>query len=319
MRVFSADDVDAALDFPALIDELAEAMQGGFIAPHRHHHAIERAGEPTATHLLMPAWTESASRAGPYLGAKIVNVFPGNAARGLPAVSGLYILQSGRTGETLAAIDGTRLTLWRTAAASALAARYLARSDARRLLVVGAGALAPDLARAHASVRPLTAVSVWNRNPGGARRLAAALAASDLPAQASDDLEGAVGTADIISCATLSTAPMIEGRWLRPGQHLDLVGAFSMSMREADDETLRRARIFIDTEAACVEGGDVAIGLASGVMARTEIAADLAALCRGAQGRRTSDEITLFKSVGAAIEDLAAAILVWRKSGGAGP
>jgi ornithine cyclodeaminase len=150
MRVFSADDVDAALDFPALIDELARAMRGGFVAPHRHHHPIERAGEPTATHLLMPAWTESASRAGLYLGAKIVNVFPGNAARGLPAVSGLYVLQSGRTGETLAAIDGARLTLWRTAAASALAARYLARPDAGRLLVVGAGALASYLARAQA-------------------------------------------------------------------------------------------------------------------------------------------------------------------------
>ena len=168
-------------------------------------------------------------------------------------------------------------------------------------------------------MRPLTAVTVWNRNPDGARRLAAALAATGLPAQASDDLEGAVAAADIVSCATLSTAPMIEGRWLRAGQHLDLVGAFSMSMREADDETLRRARIFIDTEAACVEGGDVAIGLSNGVITRAEIAADLPALCRGAKGRRTPDEITLFKSVGAAIEDLAAAILVWRKTGGAGP
>lgn len=318
MRVFSGDDVDAALDFPALIDELAKAMRGGFIAPPRHHHAIERAGEPTATQLLMPAWTESASPAGRYLGAKIVNVFPGNAARGLPAVSGVYILQSGVTGETLATIDGTRLTLWRTAAASALAASHLARHDAKRLLVVGAGALAPYLARAHASVRPLTAVTVWNRNPDGARRLSAALAATGLPAQASDDLEGAVGASDIVSCATLSTAPMIMGRWLRPGQHLDLVGAFSMSMREADDETLRRARIFIDTEAACVEGGDVAIGLSNGVIARAEIATDLPALCRGAKGRRTPDEITLFKSVGAAIEDLAAAILVWRKTASAG-
>jgi ornithine cyclodeaminase/alanine dehydrogenase-like protein (mu-crystallin family) len=137
MRVFSAEDVDAALGFPALIDELAEAMRCGFVAPQRHHHAIERAGQPEATHLLMPAWTESASRAGLYLGVKIVNVFPGNSARGLPTVSGLYVLQPGRTGETLAAIDGTRLTLWRTSAAAALAARRLARPDAERLLLVG--------------------------------------------------------------------------------------------------------------------------------------------------------------------------------------
>ncbi len=319
MRTFSADDVEAALNFPSLIDELAEAMRGGFVAPQRHHHAIERAGEPAATHLLMPAWTESASRAGLFLGAKIVNVFPGNRARGLPTVSGLYVLQSGRTGETLAAIDGTRLTLWRTAAASALAARCLARSDACRLLVVGAGALAPYLVRAHASVLPLTSVAVWNRNPEGARRLAGALAAAGAPAEASEDLERAVADADVISCATLSSAPLVEGRWLKAGQHLDLVGAFSMSMREVDDEALRRARIFVDTEAACTEGGDVAIGLASGVIARAEVAADLPALCRGAQGRRAAEEITLFKSVGAAIEDLAAAILVWRRSRGADP
>ncbi len=319
MRIFSAEDVDAALDFPALIDELKEAMRGGFVAPHRHHHAIERAGEPTATQLLMPAWTESASRAGLYLGAKIVNVFPGNSARGLPTVSGAYVLQSGSTGETLAVIDGTRLTLWRTAAASALAADRLARSDASRLLVVGAGALAPYLVRAHASVRPPTSITVWNRRPEGARRLAGALAAAGLPARASEDLENAIAEADVISCATLSTAPLLEGRWLKAGQHLDLVGAFSMSMREADDEVLRRARIFVDTEAACTEGGDVAIGLASGVIGRAEVAADLPALCRGAKGRRTGEEITLFKSVGAAIEDLAAAILVWRRSGDAEP
>ena len=134
MRIFSAADIDAALDFPSLVEALSEAMRGGFIAPARHHHEIERAGERTAIQLLMPAWTESASRAGLYLGAKIVNVFPGNAARGLPAVMGTYVLQSGRTGETLAALDGTRLTHWRTAAASALAARHLARADVRRLL-----------------------------------------------------------------------------------------------------------------------------------------------------------------------------------------
>ena len=319
MRIFSAADIDAALDFPSLVEALSEAMRGGFIAPARHHHEIERAGERPAIQLLMPAWTESASRAGLYLGAKIVNVFPGNAARGLPAVMGTYVLQSGRTGETLAALDGTRLTHWRTAAASALAARHLARADVRRLLIVGAGALAPYLARAHASQRSYAAVTVWNHRPDGARRVAEALAAEGLPASASEDLEGAAREADVISCATLATAPLIEGRWLSAGQHLDLVGAFTLGMREADDEALRRARVFVDTEAACTEGGDVAIGIASGAITRADIAADLPALCRGAKGRRTADEITLFKSVGASIEDLAAAMLVWRKTGGAEP
>ena len=267
----------------------------------------------------MPAWTESASRAGRYLGVKVVNVFPGNSARGIPAVLGLYVLQSGRTGETLAAIDGTRLTHWRTAAASALAARHLARADAKRLLIVGAGALAPFLARAHASVRGYDEIAVWNRRPEGARKLAASLADLGPPARPAEDLEAAVAEADVISCATLATEPLIAGRWLKPGQHLDLVGAFTLSMREADDEALRRARIYVDTDAALVEGGDVAVGILAGVIDRSAVVANLAALCRGRLGRRKAEEITLFKSIGAAVEDLAAAILVWRKAGGAEP
>lgn len=160
MRWVSAEAIDKALDFPALIDALAQAFKGGFVAPTRHHHAIQRAGAATATHLLMPAWTEQGAAEADFLGVKIVNVFPDNGARGLPAVLGLYVLQSGATGEPLAAMDGTRLTHWRTAAASALAARFLARADATRLLIVGAGALAPFLARAHAAVRPIEEITV---------------------------------------------------------------------------------------------------------------------------------------------------------------
>ena len=203
-----------------------------------------------ATHLLMPAWTESASRAGLYLGVKVVNVFPGNTARGLSAVTGVYLLQSGRTGETLAVLDGTRLTHWRTAAASALAARHLARTDAKSLLIVGAGALAPYLARAHASVRSYERIALWNHRPEGARKLAARLAEFGLDAQPTRTSKPRSPRPTSMSCATLATEPLIAGRWLKPGQHLDLVGAFTVSMREADDEALRRAHIYIDTEAA---------------------------------------------------------------------
>jgi ornithine cyclodeaminase len=315
MRHFTAEEIDAALDFPTLIDALGEAFRGGFDAPQRHHHEIERFGEPAATSLLMPAWTTGAGAAD-FLGTKIVNVFPGNAARGLPAVSGLYVLQSGLTGRPLATMDGTRLTLWRTAAASALAARHLARSDAKKLLVVGAGALAPFLARAHASQRPIERIAVWNHRPEGAHRLAQSLNAQGFDAHAAGRLEEAVRAADLISCATLSQAPLIAGAWLKPGQHLDLVGAFTMHMREADDAALKRARVFVDTAAALDEGGDVAQALANGALVRADIVADLAALARGAPGRGGPDEITLFKSVGAAIEDLAAAMLAWRKAGG---
>jgi len=313
MRWISAAEIDEALDFPALIDALARAFVGGFAAPKRHHHAIERAGAETATHLLMPAWTTPGAPDGAWIGAKIVNVFPDNGRHGLPAVLGLYVLQSGETGEPLAAMDGTRLTHWRTAAASALAARFLARADARRLLMVGAGALAPFLARAHAAVRPIEEVTVWNYRSAGAEKLAAALAGHGWRVHVADDLESAAREADIISCATLSAAPLIAGAWLREGQHLDLVGAFNLEMREADDEALRRARVFVDTDAALAEGGDVALALRSGAIDRAHVLGDLGALCRGMAGRTGPQQITLFKSVGAALEDLAAAMLVWRK------
>jgi ornithine cyclodeaminase/alanine dehydrogenase-like protein (mu-crystallin family) len=314
LRFFSAGDLDATFDFPGLIDALAEGFRGGLTAPARHHHTIARSGEAAATHLLMPAWSESVDD-GDFLGVKIVNVFPGNGARGLPAVNGTYVLQSAVTGETLAILDGTRLTLWRTAAASALAARYLARKDARELLLVGAGALAPFLARAHASQRPISRIAIWNHRPEGARKLATSLSAEGLAARAVEDLEHAVGEADIVSCATLSQAPLISGGWLRPGQHVDLIGAYNMQMREVDDAALQRARVFIDTPAALSEGGDVAQGLANGAISRADVVADLPALVSGAPGRGAAEEITLFKSVGAAIEDLAAAMWVWKRAG----
>jgi ornithine cyclodeaminase len=311
MRLISAEDIDRSLDFPSLIDALAQAFRGGFAAPTRHHHVIARDGA-SATHLLMPAWTSGAGEDGAFLGTKIVNVFPDNGARGLPSVLGVYVLQSGATGEPLAAMDGTRLTHWRTAAASALAARFLARSDARRLLMIGAGALAPFLVRAHCAVRPIEKVAIWNHRRAGAERLAAALSREGLNAAVADDPEAATREADVISCATLSTTPLVKGAWLRAGQHVDLVGAFNLQMREADDEALRRARVFVDTEAALHEGGDVAVALASGAIEPSHVVGDLAALCDGAPGRGDPDEITLFKSAGAAIEDLAAAMLVWR-------
>ena len=266
----------------------------------------------------MPACTADAPGSGAFLGTKIVNVFPGNAAHGLPAVLGVYVLQSGETGAPLAVMDGTRLTHWRTAAASALAARFLARADASRLLMVGAGALAPFLVRAHASVRKLRHVTVWNHRREGAERLAATLAAelapSGIAVAATGDLAAAASAADIISCATLSSAPLLLGEWLRPGTHVDLVGAFNLHMREADDEALRRARVFIDTEAALTEGGDVALAIQSGAIAAAHVEGTLADLCRGGlKTPRAAGDITLFKSVGTAIEDLAAAMLVWER------
>lgn len=307
MRVVDAAAVHAALDYGGLVDALEDAFRDGAVTPVRHAHQVaDQPGGP-GTLLLMPAW-----QPGRAIGIKSVTIFPTNADRGLPSVQGIYILLDGETGAPRAVMDGSALTERRTAAASALAARSLARGDATRLLMVGAGALAPHLIRAHAAVRQLSEIRIWNRTPAHGEALAASLGAEGYPVAATGDLEAAAAGADVISCATLATEPLICGDWLRPGTHLDLVGAFRPDMREADDAAVRRARLFVDVrESALAEAGDLVDPLARGVIAKSDIVGDLAALVRGeVAGRRTDDEITLFKSVGSAIEDLAASQMV---------
>ena len=309
MRVVTSAEIDRVLTFPALIEALAEAFCGDMVTPVRHHHEIERQGAH-GTLLLMPSWTGPAMQDG-FLGVKIVTVFPENGTRSLPSVMGSYLLMDGTTGAPVAVLDGARLTVWRTAAASALAARHLAREDASRMVMVGSGALAPFLIRAHMSQRPIREVALWNHKAEKAETLAAELEAEGLPVTAVTDLEAAVRAADLVSCATLSTAPIVKGAWLKQGAHLDLVGAFNLKMREADDEALLRSQVYIDTPAAKVEGGDVAVSLQGGAIAESHVRGTLADLCR-TPPRREIQAITAFKSVGAALEDLAAAMLVWR-------
>ncbi len=313
MRFFDADEIDRLLSFEALIPALEAAFRGGIVAPVRHHHHVARP-DADATLLLMPAWTDGALSPA-FLGTKIVTVFPGNGARSLPSIAGVYVLMDGATGTPLSAMDGARLTLWRTAAASALASRAMARKDASRMLMVGAGALARFLVTAHASVLPLTHIEVWNRTRASAERIVADLAARGLAASVSDELEASARHADLISCATLATAPLILGEWLKPGSHLDLVGAFNLSMREADDEALSRARVIVDTPAALTEGGDVAVAIRAGAYDAGRPLGTLADLAAGRINPRSdASEITLFKSVGASLEDLAAAMLVQKLS-----
>jgi ornithine cyclodeaminase len=231
-------------------------------------------------------------------------------------VHGTYVLLEAATGAPKALLDGTALTLRRTAAASALAAEFLARPDSVVHLMVGTGALAPHLVAAHAAVRPIRQALVWGRSPAKAAALAGRLSASGIPAEPVNNLAQAVGRADIVTCATLATEPLISGEWLRPGTHLDLVGGYTPEMREADDEAVRRARVYIDTEAALREAGDIVQSLRSGALARDQIAGDLFALSRGqCPGREDDAEITLFKSVGTALEDLAAAELAVSRLG----
>jgi ornithine cyclodeaminase/alanine dehydrogenase-like protein (mu-crystallin family) len=309
MRILTAEDVHRALDYPSLVDALAAMFRQGCEAPVRHHHRIGDKG----TLLLMPAWQPD----GP-IGVKLVTVFPGNRARSLPSVAGAFLLLDGDTGLPAALIDGPALTLRRTAAASALAARFLARPDSAVHLMVGTGALAPHLVAAHRAVRPIRETRIWGRDPAKAVALAARLSEGGIPAVPAADLAAAVAMADIVSCATLAREPLIRGEWLRRGSHLDLVGGYTPEMREADDEAVRRARVFVDTRAgATTEAGDIVQPLASGALTLERIAGDLAALCRGeATGRHDAGEITLFKSVGAALEDLAAAQLAITRLGG---
>lgn len=317
MLTFSADDVDRALTFPGLVETLRGAFRDGAVQPVRHHHGVEKPDGAASTLLLMPAWTDfnaaGTSKDG-HIGVKIVTVSPDNNAIGKPAVMGLYLLLDGRTGEPEALIDGQRLTQWRTACASALAASYLAREDAARLLVIGAGALSPFLAQAHAAVRPLTKIRIWNRTSANAEKVVAALVAKGLPAEMASDLDAELAEADVVSSATISSEPLVKGKLLKAGAHVDLVGGFTPDMREADDEAIRRARVYVDTWAgATKEAGDIVQPLASGVLKPEAIVADLAELARGGKrGRESAAEITLFKSVGAALEDLAAGIAVYR-------
>ncbi|HET7412157.1 MAG TPA: ornithine cyclodeaminase family protein, partial [Pararhizobium sp.] len=259
MEFISAEHVDRLLNYTDLIEGLRRGFAEGVVAPTRHHHTIARPDGADGTLLLMPAWTDSATRgnsADGYLGVKIVTVNPDNNVRGKPAVMGIYLLSDGETGEPLALIDGQALTAWRTACASALAASCLARKEAARLTMIGAGRLAPHLIRAHAAVRPIAEVTIWNRSRTRAEEVAAMLAGEAFSVAVIEDRQAAIRSADIVSAATISSEPLIEGRWLKPGAHVDLVGAFTPKLRESDDETVRRASLFVDTfDGALKEGG----------------------------------------------------------------
>jgi len=303
-----AAEVHAALAWRPLVDALRAAFVAGATAPVRSSHAVTPEGDRL---LLMPAWD------GAGLGVKIVTVFPRNLARGIASVGALYVLMDGTTGHPLALIDGEALTLRRTAASSALASTYLSREDARTLVVVGTGALAPFMAEAHCAVRDISRILVWGRHPDRAERTAAALAARGLPAHAVAALDRALAEADIVTCATTAREPVVRGAWVRSGTHVDLVGAFTREMRESDDDLVARAQVFVDTYAGALkEAGDLVQAIDDGAITREHVRAELAELAAGThKGRTERDAVTLFKSVGTALEDLCAARLVSARRG----
>ncbi|MEM7271859.1 MAG: ornithine cyclodeaminase family protein [Actinomycetota bacterium] len=307
MRIVDEAGTRAATPWPDLIDAIGAMLAGGAgRAPDRHVHPIGLPGGADGALLLMPSWVD-----GDVLGVKTVTYVPTNQGTDVPTVNASYQLFDGTDGRLVAVIDGDELTARRTAAISALAARSLARPDAANLLVMGTGQVAPNAARAYATVRPITRIEVWGRNPDAAARTAAELAAEGLPASPTGDPERSAGEADIVTCATGATAPIVNGAWLRPGTHLDLIGSFQDDMRESDDEAVGQATVFVDSMAGALLAGDLAQPIRDGVLAREAIAGDLRDLVTGAHpGRRDDAERTVFKSAGFALADLAAARLV---------
>lgn len=245
------------------------------------------------TLLTRSAWIDGLGVA-----VKAATIFPGNKAQGLPAVNGAVNLMSDSTGQLEAIVDFHLVTKWKTAGDSLLAARRLARPDSRVILIVGAGTVAASLREAYGAAFPNAEFLVWNRTPAGAEALAARYSGIEVVA----DLAEAVGRADIVTCATMSTEPVLKGEWLRAGQHVDLIGAYRPDMREADDTALDRARIFVDSFDTTVGHiGEIQIPLDSGAITRDDLVADYYGL---KDFIRAPEDITLFKNGGGAHLDL---------------
>ena len=307
MQFLGAEATRERLPFAALVAALRAMFEQGCELPPRQVLELAPAAGDGVTSLVMPAWQR-----GGCLGVKVVNVASGNAARGLPGLHSTYVLYDATTGVPLAWLDGDEITARRTAATSALAASWLARADSRSLAIVGAGRVARLLAEAHRVCRPIERVAVWARSPARAQALADELVAEGVDARAAASVEAAVADADIVSCATLAREPIVQGKWLPAGSHLDLIGSFAPTMREADDDCFAGATVVVDSDDAPTKSGDLIGPIARGVVDAGAIAT-LAELARGRRRGRSADvERTVFKSVGSALEDLAAAMLVHR-------
>lgn len=305
MRFLSAADVDAALDWPGLVDHLEACHRDG---PAQVDDSFLH--EDGKTLLTRAAWLPG----GGAFGLKTVSVFPDNAAVGRPSVQGVVVVFDAETGAPAAVLDGAAVTRWKTVADSLCAARRLARPDAKSLLVVGAGVIAATLLRGYRALFPgLETVRVWNRTAARAAALADAAKAEGLDIAVADDLAAALGEADIVTSATMAREPVLPGAAVRPGTHVDLIGAFKADMREADDTLLRKARLFVDTrETTMHDIGELRIPLEAGTITPDAVVGDLYALCQGTVGRRSDDEITLFKNGGGAHLDMMVAAYALR-------
>jgi len=308
MLNLTAGDLIDRLTYSRLTAELPSLLRKPVDAPQRHVHTLCHDGEPDASLLLMPAWGGGQERE-KWGGVKIVNVTPGNATRGLPAVTASYLLFDAITGEHMALLDGGELTARRTAAVAAVAAARLSIDAAHRLLLVGSGRIATELAYAYRSVRDIREVMVYSPTRANAEKLVHHLRANGFAAEVCEDLESGARAADIIACATLSTEPLVRGAWLRPGQHVALIGGYLPGMREGDDDLMARGQVWVDTRAALSEAGDLTVPIAADLLKAEAIRGTLVDLCGVGAVEGRGDAITVFKSVGDASQDLAAAAI----------
>jgi ornithine cyclodeaminase/alanine dehydrogenase-like protein (mu-crystallin family) len=311
MQFFEPAQVADALPWLALVEAIEHTVADpGARAPERTVHPVPTTDGTEALLLLKPGWV-----IGDVIAVKVATFFPDNGARDLPTVNAGVVLFSGVDGTMIGACDGNELTTRRTAAASAVAAKRLVRHDAQRLLVVGTGALAPMVAAAHCSVHDYASVEVWGRNDVKAAAAVEAARRCGVETSVCADLDAAVAAADVISCVTASTTPLVRGSLLRPGTHVDLIGSFTPEMRETDDDVIRRGAVWVDSYDDGVLAGDLAQPLAAGVLHLDEIRGDLRELIVGdCPARDDYDQITVFKSAGIALEDVAAARLVFGSS-----
>lgn len=305
MLILDAHEIRALASMPALVDCLEQAFRSHAEVPPRQIVKVP-GGLDNRLFLAMPAFDKEGGGV-----VKLATVFPDNAGKDVPTIQAVIVVLSNQ-GTPVALLDGTTITQLRTGAASALASKYLSREDSSHLLVIGTGSLAPSMAAAHAAVRPIRRISVWGRSAERAAATVTAIRAwlgEGIEITVASSAEAAARTADIVSCSTSSVTPVLSGDWLKPGAFVDLVGSFSPAKREVDDRAVSRARIFVDTfEGALSEAGDLLDPLARGVIQRERIEGELADLVsKRVSGRRRADEIILFKSVGTALEDLAAA------------
>ena len=308
MKFFGPEEVAAALPWDALIQSIEDILvDPNAVAPERTVHTLADPAGNDAALLMKPGWV-----VGGVIAVKVVTFFPDNGAIELPTINAGVLLFSGVNGTCLGACDGNELTTRRTAAASAVAATRLARTNASRLLVVGTGALAPMTAQAHAAVRDYETIEIWGRSTFKGIQVVEELKEAGYPASLSEDLDASVAAADVISCVTGATEPVVKGALLQPGTHVDLIGSFTPTMRETDDDVVRRASVWVDTRTDGILAGDIAQPLESGLLTMDDLRGDLHELVSGAAaGRRDAEEITMYKSAGIALEDVAAAKLVF--------